>query len=224
MLVNKLSIKNTADGSSTIYNSELDENYHSTHGALQEANHVFIQNGLKKVLVDFKSNKVIHLLEVGLGTALNCFLTFKYVQSSNVQINYYGIESFPLSLDIINQLNYKLSIQEKSEFEALHTTQWNKSVKISDNFTLNKENLIFQNYKNKQLFNLVYFDAFGPRVEPYLWDIKIFEKIFNMLTSEGVLVTYCAKGQVRRDLIEVGFKVERLPGPPGKREMLRATK
>jgi len=222
--VNKLSIKNTADGSSTIYNSELDENYHSTHGALQEANHVFIQNGLKKVLVDFKSNKVIHLLEVGLGTALNCFLTFKYVQSSNVQINYYGIESFPLSLDIINQLNYKLSIQEKSEFEALHTTQWNKSVKISDNFSLNKENLIFQNYKNKQLFNLVYFDAFGPRVEPYLWDIKIFEKIFNMLTSEGVLVTYCAKGQVRRDLIEVGFKVERLPGPPGKREMLRATK
>lgn len=222
--MNKLSIKNTADGSSTIYNSELDENYHSTHGALQEANHVFIQNGLKKVLVDFKSNKVIHLLEVGLGTALNCFLTFKYVQSSNVQINYYGIESFPLSLDIINQLNYKLSIQEKSEFEALHTTQWNKSVKISDNFTLNKENLIFQNYKNKQLFNLVYFDAFGPRVEPYLWDIKIFEKIFNMLTSEGVLVTYCAKGQVRRDLIEVGFKVERLPGPPGKREMLRATK
>ncbi len=222
--MNKLSIKNTADGSSTIYNSELDENYHSTHGALQEANHVFIQNGLKKVLVDFKSNKVIHLLEVGLGTALNCFLTFKYVQSSNVQINYYGIESFPLSLDIINQLNYKLSIQEKSEFEALHTTQWNKSVKISDNFSLNKENLIFQNYKNKQLFNLVYFDAFGPRVEPYLWDIKIFEKIFNMLTSEGVLVTYCAKGQVRRDLIEVGFKVERLPGPPGKREMLRATK
>jgi tRNA U34 5-methylaminomethyl-2-thiouridine-forming methyltransferase MnmC len=222
--VNKLIIKNTADGSSTIYNSELDENYHSTHGALQEANHVFIQNGLKKAFEDFKSNKVIHLLEVGLGTALNCFLTFKYIQSSNVQINYCGIESFPLSIDIINQLNYKLSIQEKSEFEALHTTKWNKSVVISDNFILNKQHLIFQNYKNKQLFNLVYFDAFGPRVEHHLWDIKIFEKIFKMLTVNGILVTYCAKGQVRRDLIEVGFKVERLPGPPGKREMLRAIK
>lgn len=222
--MDNLIVKNTADGSSTIYNSELDENYHSTHGALQEANHVFIQNGLKKALLDFKSNKVIHLLEVGLGTALNCFLTYKYVQSTNIQINYCGIESFPLSLDIIHQLNYKLSIQEKSEFEALHTANWNKSVEIADNFILNKQHLIFQNYKHNQLFNLVYFDAFGPRVEHRLWDIKIFEKIFKMLTVDGILVTYCAKGQVRRDLIEVGFKVERLDGPPGKREMLRAVK
>lgn len=220
----KLLVKNTSDGSSTIYNVELDETYHSIHGALQEAIHVFIKNGLENYILNSKTKTLINIIEIGFGTGLNCLLSLDHIKNKTSKINYTGIEPFPLSDDLIEKLDYKFNTHQKLIFNEIHKIKWNKSVELKKNFTLKKVNYKFQDFNNKNLFNIVYFDAFGPRVEEYLWNIKVFEKIYKMLSNNGLLVTYCAKGQVRRDLQKVGFIVERLPGPPGKREMLRANK
>jgi len=222
--MNKLIVKKTGDGSSTIHNTKLDENYHSTYGALQEAVHVFIENGLKKSISDFNINKRLNILEVGFGTGLNCYLSLQYAISNKQNISYTGVESSPLELDVIHQLDYKLSKEEKVLFKKLHLSNWGDSVHISPYFKFFKQNIKFQNFVSKSKFDVIYFDAFGPRVENFLWHINIFNQCFQLLNNNGSFVTYCAKGQVRRDLISSGFEVERLPGPPGKREMLRAIK
>tara|TARA_B100001287_G_scaffold39130_1_gene28330 strand:+ start:37598 stop:38269 length:672 start_codon:yes stop_codon:yes gene_type:complete len=222
--MNKLIVKKTGDGSSTIHNTKLDENYHSTYGALQEAVHVFIENGLKKTISNFKSSNRLDILEVGFGTGLNCFLSLKYALSKKQNINYTGIECYPLDFEILNQLNYALSNNEKIMFDDLHLSKWGELINITPNFKLTKLNIKFQNFISENKFHVIYFDAFGPRVEKFLWHIDVFRQCFQLLYYGGSLVTYCAKGQVRRDLISSGFKVERLQGPPGKREMLRAVK
>lgn len=213
----------TDDGSSSIYIPEWDESYHSKHGAIQEAYHVFIKNGLDT----FKNGSKISILEIGFGTGLNCFITFLECQKRNLIIDYVGIEAFPLVSKELKQLNYveKLAAQrQRSIFENMHSSPWEKQYEIERGFSLLKRNQNFTTISNEDEYDLIYFDAFGPRVQPELWTEEIFGKMFVSLCQNGRLVTYSAKGSVRRGMTSVGFTVEKLPGPPGKREMLRAWK
>jgi len=218
----KRNIITTADGSKTIQLEDWNEQYHSIHGAVQEAYHVFIKNGLKLF-----QNKNISILEIGFGTGLNALITFAEAKKLGLNIYYEGVEAFPVSMDEIAALDYAETLGFQSyekKFLQMHQSDWGTAVKLTDNFTLFKNKLDFQEITHHSLFNLIYFDAFGYRVQPELWSQLVFEKMFNSLKQGGVLVTYAAKGIVRRTMQQVGFSVERLPGPPGKREMLRATK
>ena len=217
-----LELKQTADGSYTLYNSELNEHYHSIHGANTESLHVFIQNGLVYLLPNMISNQM-NILEVGFGTGLNCFLTINYLLENplNIKLFYHALEPFPVDKKLINKLNKK---SQHKLYSKIHDVKWDMNQTIEDGLVINKSSIMIQHLKPKNKYDLVYFDAFGPRVEEKLWDISVLKLIFNLMNNDGVFVTYCAKGQVRRDLEQIGFKVERLPGPPGKREMLRATK
>ncbi len=212
----------TADGSSTIHLTEWDENYHSKHGAIQEAKHVFIKSGL-----DLFSNQEINILEIGFGTGLNCFITFLEAEARNLQINYTGVEAYPISSEELKHLNYVTELRAEESttiFDTMHAIPWGIQHRITESFQLTKRQQFFNEINDKNSFNLIYFDAFGARVQPELWIEEIFQLMYNSLKENGVLVTYSAKGSVRRALQTVGFLVEKLPGPPGKREMLRATK
>ncbi len=218
-------IKITSDGSHTIYLPELDETYHSVHGAMQEAEHVFIDAGL----MHFKGSAEVKILEVGFGTGLNAFLTLLEVLNGNQQVKYFGVEAFPLSFETIKQLNYvnQLKLTSKKQenfFEQIHLAGWNQENILDANFSLTKLKTKIENFDSSEKFDLIYFDAFGPRVQPEMWEENVLRKMYDVLDSKGALVTYCAKGSVKRLLKEVGFEVETLPGPPGKREMTRATK
>ncbi len=213
----------TNDGSSSIYLPDWDEHYHSKHGAINEAYHVFIKNGLDL----FDDGSKIEILEIGLGTGLNCFITFLESQKRNLQIDYDGVEAFPLKAEEISQLNYVeelIAADYKNIFKKIHKIEWNKKIEINSNFTIKKRKQFFKEINDENKFNLIYFDAFGARVQPELWTEDIFKKMYDALKNKGILVTYSAKGSVRRAMQSVGFEVERLPGPPGKREMLRGRK
>ena len=212
----------TADGSTTIHLPEWDEQYHSKHGAIQEAYHVFIKNGLDLF------SKEVAILEVGFGTGLNAFITLLEAKKRNLLIDYVGVEAFPISKDEVSLLNYPLELQvseaEKALFYKLHKVSWEEKHFINKEFTVTKRKQLFADITDKSTFDLIYFDAFGARVQPDLWTEDIFQKMHNALKPNGYLVTYSAKGSVRRAMQAVGFTVERLEGPPGKREMLRARK
>lgn len=218
----KRKIITTSDGSTTIHITEWDEHYHSIHGAIQEAYHVFIDHGLSIIK---KSSFAI--LEMGFGTGLNAFISLLEAQKRQLQIAYTGIEAYPVPQEELKQLNYvkELDASEQAKyFSKMHSCDWEIPCQITPNFNLAKRQKDFGNMNEKNAYDLIYFDAFGARVQPELWTEVMFKKMFNALKSEGILVTYSAKGSVRRAMQTVGFKVERLPGPPGKREMLRATK
>lgn len=218
----KRKVIKTSDGSSTIFIEDWNESYHSKHGAIQEAYHVFIDNGLKK----FKDCH-ISILEIGFGTGLNAFITLLEAERQNLKIHYKGVEAYPLPENELKLLNYvkELKVEDKDDyFKLLHSVKWEETHKISDEFNLKKRKQFFSEINDVNVFNLIYFDAFGARVQPELWTENIFLKMFTALKPGGILVTYSAKGSVRRAMQSVGFKVERLPGPPGKREMLRAVK
>ncbi|MEE3999801.1 tRNA (5-methylaminomethyl-2-thiouridine)(34)-methyltransferase MnmD [Tenacibaculum sp. FZY0031] len=209
----------TSDGSTTIHLPEWNEQYHSKHGAIQEAYHVFIRNGLK--YVDTKS---VSILEIGFGTGLNCFIT---LLEADINIDYVGVEAYPVAKEEVVKLNYvtELEAGDKQDlFDKIHEVSWEEKHKITPNFSLTKRKQFFAEITDENYFDLIYFDAFGARVQPDLWTEDIFKIMFAALKPEGILVTYSAKGSVRRAMQAVGFEVERLPGPPGKREMLRATK
>ena len=220
----------TSDGSSTIHIPEWDEQYHSKHGAIQEAYHVFIKHGFRYYFNDIQNltkTNTTSILEIGFGTGLNAFITLLESKKNNQAINYVGVEAYPVSMDEISQLNYETQLnQERNEslFKLLHKVSWEETHLISDDFSLIKQNKFFSDIEDENLYNIIYFDAFGARVQPELWTEAIFQIMYNALKPNGILVTYAAKGSVRRAMISVGFKVEKLPGPPGKREMLRATK
>ncbi len=212
----------TSDGSTTIHLPGWDESYHSTHGAIQEAYHVFIEMGYKTI-----EKKDFSILEIGFGTGLNAFITLLESTKDNRQINYVGVEAYPVKEDELLALNYVSELDTRNlshKFEEMHLTPWNKAQKVTDNFILNKRQMFFHNINDVEAFDLIYFDAFGARVQPELWSEEIFELMFKALKPQGKIVTYAAKGSVRRAMQTVGFIVERLPGPPGKREMLRGTK
>lgn len=213
----------TADGSTSIHLPEINEQYHSKHGAIQEAYHVFIKHGLD----EFKNKSNITILEIGFGTGLNCFITYLESIKRNLIIDYIGVEAYPVSVEEIKLMNYITTLKAESTavtFTKIHTTNWEENQSINTNFTLLKRKQLFEEIVDKNKYNLIYFDAFGARVQPELWTEIIFKKMFEALKSNGILVTYSAKGSVRRAMQAVGFTVERLPGPVGKREMLRAIK
>ena len=212
----------TADGSSTIHLPEWDENYHSKHGAIQEAKHVFIKSGLSLF-----SEQKTSILEIGFGTGLNSFITFLEAPKRNLIIDYVGVEAYPVAAAEIEKLNYvsELNAEEFTKvFSEMHEQEWDVRNILSSNFSLTKRKQFFHEIKDENRFDLIYFDAFGARVQPELWTEEIFEAMYKSLKNGGVLVTYCAKGSVRRAMLKVGFSIEKLAGPPGKREMLRATK
>ncbi|GAB4159759.1 MAG: tRNA (5-methylaminomethyl-2-thiouridine)(34)-methyltransferase MnmD [Winogradskyella sp.] len=246
----KRKIITTSDGSKTIQIEDWNEQYHSIHGAIQEANHVFIKHGLLfycqcchpellpvRQTGDSESHDSCHserseesqpinILEIGFGTGLNAFLTFLRAKELQQPINYVGVEAYPVRTEEIQQLNYVELISEKhkDEFENMHHSSWEAKHNISPIFTLEKQEKFFKDITDENAFDIIYFDAFGARVQPELWTEDIFLIMYKALKDHGVLVTYSAKGSVRRAMQAVGFTVERLPGPPGKREMLRATK
>lgn len=211
----------TEDGSPTLYVPELNEHYHSIHGAITESEHIFIEAGLNTLEKDD-----INILEFGMGTGLNVLLSYLQGKKSNKRIHYHTIELYPL-----NKTEYSLlsgnGNWSKSESELLlkiHEVKWGEKISLSDKFTLYKDQANFLSYQTKGLFDLIYFDAFAPEIQAELWTEEIFLKIFNISNPGAILTTYSAKGQVRRNLKSVGFDVEKLPGPPGKREFLRAIK
>ena len=221
----KRNIITTADGSKTIQIEEWNEQYHSVHGAIQEAKHVFIKHGLLFFKEMHPKTQPIHILEIGFGTGLNAYLTLLQSSETQTKIQYVGVEAFPVIAEEINQLNYVEELKTDAKlFSKLHDTSWETEQDITGDFKLTKQKKEFKNIKDTNTYNIIYFDAFGARVQPELWTETIFQKMYDALQVDGVLVTYAAKGSVRRAMQAVGFKVEKLPGPPGKREMLRGTK
>ncbi|AZQ44534.1 tRNA (5-methylaminomethyl-2-thiouridine)(34)-methyltransferase MnmD [Nonlabens ponticola] len=224
----KREIMVTGDGSKTIHMPDLNEQYHSKHGALQEARHVFIQTGLRYLLDtrlgDLEALNTITILEYGLGTGLNAMLTVKFLEEHRIRTYYKGIEAFPITDEEIAAMDYGELVADKSLYTDLHAAAWEKEIELRPNFYLIKSQLKFEDFAELNQYDLIYFDAFGPRTQPELWSQEIFNAAYKSLKEKGVLTTYCAAGQVRRNMQAAGFKVERLAGPPGKREMLRATK
>ncbi|OWY19304.1 SAM-dependent methyltransferase [Sphingobacteriales bacterium UPWRP_1] len=215
----------TADGSHSVFVPQLNEHYHSIHGAIQESEHVFINAGLLQLPTAITW---VNLLEIGFGTGLNAFLTFLHnLAFLQRHITYTGIEAYPIDPSLAKQLNYvqQLNAQPYEPiFTALHTCPWQQTTSIAPNFTLLKQQTLLQNLQFAPQYHLIYFDAFAPTVQPELWTAAVFEQMYRALLPGGILCTYCAKGTVKRTLKEVGFAVEALPGPPGKRQMTRAIK
>ncbi len=212
----------TSDGSKTIQITNWNEQYHSKHGAIQEAYHVFIASGLSLF-----SNRSLSILEIGFGTGLNALITLLESTKRNLVVSYTGVEAYPVTQQELSQLNYIEQLDAKEvdkHYLKMHQSPWEVWIDLEDNFRLQKQQKDFLNIQDKAVFDLIYFDAFGARVQPELWTEVVFAKMFAALNENGILVTYSAKGSVRRAMLAVGFTVERLPGPPGKREMLRATK
>lgn len=212
----------TDDGSTTIRIPEWDENYHSTHGAIQEAKHVFIKNGLNL----FRSQDSISILEIGFGTGLNTFITFLETLNKE-KVNYVGVEAYPISADEVLQMNYVSELQAvdfKPIFETMHSCGWEIVNQLKTNFYLTKRKQFFQDIEDKNSYDLVYFDAFGFPLQPELWSEVIFKKMYDALLPNGVLVTYACRTPIKNAMLAAGFSIEKLPGAPGKREMLRATK
>ena len=221
----KRSIITTSDGSKTIQIEGWNEQYHSIHGALQEAKHVYINAGLKTFLERQPKQNALTVLEIGFGTGLNALLTALESLNISQEICYHGIEAYPVEAEELQALGYHTLIgSDPSIFQNIHNCSWHENHKILPHFSIVKRQAFFSDIDEANAFDVIYFDAFGPRVQPDLWIESIFKKMYEALRPNGLLVTYCAKGSVRRCMQAVGFEVERLPGPPGKREMLRAIK
>jgi tRNA U34 5-methylaminomethyl-2-thiouridine-forming methyltransferase MnmC len=217
------SLQLTADGSHTIAVTGMDVTYHSIHGAIQESMHVFIGAGLKLLM---HQHDIIHIFEMGFGSGLNALLTLQQAIGEKKKIFYYAIELFPLNREYMS-LNYTAQLNDESlqpYFIRMHECNWEENIEIHPLFTLHKTNQSLLNLSTNHLFHLIYFDAFAPKAQPLLWTRNVFEKMFQLLYENGLLVTYCSKGDVRRAMITAGFTVEKLQGPPKKREMLRAIK
>lgn len=223
--MSKVELKITGDGSHTLYVPELNENYHSYHGAYAEAIHVFIKMGLLPAKEIFDP---IHVFEVGFGTGLNATLAYEFSEKEKHSVRYTGIEKYPLDHSIISQLNYTEFWNDKDldeKFNQMHQEKWDTPIEFNHQFEFKKINgSVLDCILESNHYHVIFFDAFAPEKQPEMWSIDLFTKLFNSLTKNGMLVTYCAKGQFKRDLKAAGFEVQTLPGPPGKREMVRGIK
>jgi tRNA U34 5-methylaminomethyl-2-thiouridine-forming methyltransferase MnmC len=209
----------TGDGSNTLYVPELNETYHSRHGSINESKHVFILNGVHHSKVN-----PVHILEVGFGTGLNAFLSCIEAEQLSKKIFYTSLETKPLAASITDQLNYHQFLKNDEYWKKINEYQWDISALIHDYFSIIKKETSIQKFETETYFDIVFYDAFAPEKQPEMWTQDCFEKIFRILVPGGFLVTYCAKGVVKRTLKSCGFVIETLPGPPMKREMIRAVK
>lgn len=212
----------TADGSTSLHVDGLNEQYHSKHGAIREAQHVFVKSGF-----NYLNQDSYEILEMGLGTGLNVLLTYLAAKAKNAEVRYTALEKYPLENSEVLALNYDEMLNEvesKSVLERIHLLPWGSAQHITDSFQLTKLKMDFRDFQADDMFNLIYFDAFGPEVQPQLWSEEVLGSMYASLKPCGVLVTYSAKGIIRRRLEKTGFLVERLAGPPGKRHMVRAVK
>ncbi len=218
-----LRILKTSDGSHTIFDSDFNETYHSIHGAIQESNHVFIQQGLDYSLK--KKNK-INILEVGFGTGLNLLLSIKHILHKKISVNYQALEPFPLDKKIICKINYPniLGKELDSVFEKIHNLKYSRNIDLLKNFIFKRHLKTIQNYDSNYKFDVVYFDAFSPSKQPDIWSVENFIKLHNMMKDNSIIVTYCVSRIFKNVLRKAGFKYDILKGPPGKKEMIRATK
>lgn len=214
----------TQDGSHSILSEKYGVPYHSKYGAIQETKHVFIDAALRPKAL---SQKELSILGIGFGTGLNAFMTYLEAEKFHLKIDYTGVEAFPISMEEAENLNYASALnqpQKRADFLKFHTSNWNELIPFSEHFQLEKRKILFQEIDFQNRFDIVYFDAFAPTAQPELWETPMMQKMYNALRTNGILVTYCAKGVVKRTLKGVGFEVESLKGPPGKREMTRAIK
>ncbi|OEK02109.1 methyltransferase [Roseivirga sp. 4D4] len=223
--MSSIRIIKTEDGSQSLYNEKLNETYHSTHGALTESQYVFIEQGLD-LLVE-RGEKEVRILEVGFGTGLNALLVQEYaLRNPDLKIHFSTLEPFPLSPDLISELKYDELIDHitREDFERLHACAWETSLPLLENFTFTKYKCPLAEFKAEFRFDIVFYDAFAPSKQPEMWEKALLSKVYSLLNDSGVFVTYCARGQLKRDLADLGLTVETLPGPPGKKEMVRAIK
>jgi tRNA U34 5-methylaminomethyl-2-thiouridine-forming methyltransferase MnmC len=225
--MNHLQFVKTKDNSFTLFNPELNETYHSIHGAITESKHVFIKNGLK-CFFENKNIASVHVLEIGFGTGLNALLSYLFCIEQQKSLHYISYEPFSLSTDIVKQINYTQQLNANKDVEdfflGLHVNKGN--IFRSSNFAIDIK-VIESHYQQSVISekaDVIFFDAFAPNKHAEMWLPEVFSKCYNELNDLGILVTYCAKGEVKRTLKSVGFKVETLAGPPGKREMIRAVK
>lgn len=214
----------TDDNSKSIYVESLNETYHSTHGALQEAQHVFIEHGLKSAQI----KKNVKIFEMGFGTGLNAILTIIYCLENNLPLYYIGVEKYPLTdheIELVNSTHLPALQKYSALYKLIHTTPYNQDVELAPDIILKKIHAdILSLELPANFFTLIYYDAFGPKIQPDLWSAALMKKMFDAIEPQGKLVTYCAQGQFRRNLREAGFTIQRLPGPKGKREITSATK
>lgn len=214
-------IQVTSDGSNTLFSEQIDETYHSVNGAIQESEHIFIRYALNEC-----DKEEISILEIGFGTGLNAFLTLLEAEKNNKKITYTSLEKYPVSLEVAQTLNYSdlLDNSRHKDFLKMHQCDWDIPCQITDTFILQKKSTDFTQWKSADKYDIIYFDAFSPEKQPEMWSATMFRKLYDYANEKAILTTYCAKGVVRRAMQSVGFKVERLSGPPGKREVLRARK
>ncbi|MEQ9374204.1 MAG: tRNA (5-methylaminomethyl-2-thiouridine)(34)-methyltransferase MnmD [Imperialibacter sp.] len=215
----------TDDGSHSLKNEALNETYHSFHGAIQESSHVFIEMGLRHWCDHHKSAPKI--LEIGFGTGLNAFLSLIFAEEHQQEVYFESLETFPLPAEIYDALNYAEAVGKAEfgyRFGRLHTAQWGEKAQVATHFSLKKVETPVHYYSSTTPFNIIYFDAFAPNKQPEMWAMEVIQKMYDSLAPGGFLVTYCAQGQFKRNLKQAGFRVEELPGPPGKKEMVRAVK
>lgn len=217
----KRELRLTADGSPTLYVPELDETYHSMHGSVQEARHVFIENGLRYVSAELKQ---VNILEVGFGTGLNALLTAQYAQENTIDVNYVGLEAYPVEEKVWKAIKYENDPDSLNFYSRMMSLPFEQTHVCHSHFKLTKAESLVQDWSSVDNFDLIYYDAFGPRAQAEMWELPIFEKLYALLKTGGALVTYCAQGQFKRHLKSLGMSVEGLPGPPGKREMTRGIK
>ncbi len=214
-------IINTRDGSHSIQSEKFGVSYHSIHGAIQETQHVFIDAGLNQK----KELETISILEIGMGTALNIYMTWLENHELNRQIQFVSYEAYPIRIEQAESLNYpSIFNQPTDSFLQFHQLEWNIGHQLSNGFHFTKYQKDFQEINDVEQYDIIYFDAFAPNAQAEFWEEPFLAKMFNALKPAGILVTYCAKGSFKRALKGVGFQVEKLPGPPGKREMTRAIK
>ncbi|MCZ2443037.1 MAG: tRNA (5-methylaminomethyl-2-thiouridine)(34)-methyltransferase MnmD [Flavobacteriales bacterium] len=210
----------TKDGSDTILHPVLNEHYHSIHGAIAESEHVFIKHGMQAI-----DNNPVNILEIGMGTGLNAFLTWLEAEKTKRPVHYVTLEPYPVTEDLAKALNYAQVLRaDRKWFLMLHHCPWEKPNVLSPIFSFEKHKTAIQSFATTKKFHLIYFDAFSPDKVPEMWQADVFNKLYQILEPGGLLVTYCAKGAVKRTLQEVGFFVKKVAGPPGKREMMIAGK
>jgi tRNA U34 5-methylaminomethyl-2-thiouridine-forming methyltransferase MnmC len=209
----------TSDGSHTLYVPEIDEHYHSINGAIQESLHIFINNGFETT-----DANPVNILEIGFGTGLNALLTAISAEKNKREVFYTAIEKYPLPQTIIDILNYEtlLTGTQQGILGQIHQAPWECNHKITQYFTIRKVKTDAVENIPKGKYHIIYFDAFAPNKQPEMWTKEIFSKIYSFTLKSGILVTYSAKGEVKRNLTSCGFTVAKLPGPAGKRHIIRA--